>query len=129
MATKNYDRLLAARFDALIPHLDRRIKNIEAARSVMVDGESARQVAARFDRSSETVRQSCRAIWQAHLSIADELPEGWMRLEVCLPQELVQVVKDMEESARKRLQAETRQREKGVDDENSGGGKSKGRGW
>jgi hypothetical protein len=128
MATKTYDRLLATRFDALLPRLDPRIKNVEAARAVMVDGESARQVAQRFDRTSETIRQSCRAIWALHLSIPDGLPPGWARIEVCLPQELIQVVRDMEESARKRLQAEMWKTHKGVDDESSSSGQPEGRG-
>lgn len=119
MAMKTYERLSAARFDALRPYLNPRIANIEAARAIMVDGESARQVAARLKKTSESIRQSCRAIWQTHLKVPDNAPPGWVRFEVCLPQELVQVVKDMEANARKR-QADRQL--KGVNDENSGGG-------
>jgi FixJ family two-component response regulator len=92
-------RLKADEFEALLPYLERLgDRNVKAARSIMVDGRQQSQVAAELGVSKSSASAVVCRVWNLHLEHGTR-PIGWVRVSVVLPQDLAEVVKDMERKA------------------------------
>lgn len=97
------NRLTEAEFARAVKQIKGRMleKNIELARRYFCDDVGVDALATESGMSVPGVYQICRRIWNAHLTIESDDPDGWERVEVSLPPELATVVKDLEKSARK----------------------------
>ena len=91
------ERLTAAEFEALRPHLGRlTMDTVEIARLVLVDGMKQAEAAARFGMS----RQRIHGIIVRFAAASQAVPTSWRRVEVWLPPELADQVEAMAEKAR-----------------------------
>lgn len=100
-------RLGPEEFEALLPHLERLgERNINGARAIMVDGRPQKQVAEEMGVSKATASAFVCRVWEAHIEFGTR-PPGWINLNVTLPPELADVVKDMERKAREKYEAES----------------------
>jgi len=91
-----------ARFDALLPFLGRlSLDTVAVARSVLVEGKGKAEVAKETGLSRQRVGQAVLRVQAAD----EKAPEGWQRIEIWLPPELVQQVEDMADAARRKLAA------------------------
>lgn len=95
MATEN--KMTAKEFKALMPRLKRMtVGNVEIARRVLVDGITQVEAA---DESGLS-KQRIGALVKAVRTIAQEIPAGWEHVEVWLPPELAEKVRQMAEKAK-----------------------------
>jgi len=76
--------------------------SIEIARAVLVDGVKQAALAKERNLTVQNVSQIVSRVRRSHLENG-LTPDGWQQIEVCLPNELVPVVKAMEADARHRL--------------------------
>jgi hypothetical protein len=91
--------MTAEEFDALGPRLGRMApESVAIAREVLVDGLAKVSVAERHGLTKPRVG----AIVERVLAAAQDVPRDWVRVEVWLPPELAQQVREMEAQARAR---------------------------
>ena len=75
-------------------------KNIEAARLVMVDGESAADVAEKFGCTRQQIHRVVSSLFDIYaVKQLVQIPETWTRVAVSLPPALAKQVKAMEKQA------------------------------
>lgn len=91
-------QLTEEEFARLVPHLSKRA-NAKALHAVMVEGRTQAEVARDEGISRKAVSQSVGRAWQLHIERGDR-PEGWVRVDVALPQVLADVVYEMVRKAR-----------------------------
>lgn len=97
-------RMTPDEFDALRPRLGRlSLDTVELAREVLVDGRSQVEVAKGHDITKQRVSGMVARV----LAAAQDVPVTWQRVEVWVPPELVDQVRQLEAKARAALQ-ETR---------------------
>ena len=98
-------RLTTEEFDVIRPHLARmKERNVEAIRAILVDGRSQKDVATELDVSAVAVSSMVRSAWDYHITHGTR-PEGWVSVNVALPPEMAQLVREMERNARENLKA------------------------
>lgn len=89
--------ITAEQFEDARPRLGRlSLDTLTIAREVLVDGESQTDVA----RKHGITRQRVHGMVSRVLAAINEIPKGWVRLEVWLPPELADKVQGMVEKAR-----------------------------
>lgn len=94
-------RVEARDFEDVVPSLGISPERVEAARLVMVDGLQVKDVAARFDWTSQAVSICVRLVWRKMESLGlvrldndgAALPPGWERFSFIGPSSLVASVK------------------------------------
>ena len=95
--------MTAQEFDSLVDRLGRLTpESIAIAREVLVDGLPKARAAERHGLTQPRVL----AIVERVLAAARDVPRDWVRVEVWLPPELAQQVREMEARARARVKAE-----------------------
>lgn len=98
-------RLTTEEFDAIRPHLARmKDRNVEAIRAILVEGRAQKDVAAELDVSAVAVSSLVRSAWDYHITHGTR-PEGWVSVNVVLPPDIAQLVREMERNARENLKA------------------------
>lgn len=98
-------RLTMAEFETIRPYLARMKKrNIEAIRTILVEGRRQKDVAIEMDVSAVAVSSMVRSAWDYHITYGAR-PEGWVSVSVVLPLEVAQLVMEMERNARENLKA------------------------
>jgi len=70
---------------------------IEMARQVLVEGQSQTDVARQYGLTRQRVNLAIKQV----LTVIDDIPKGWVKLEVWLPPTLASKVRNMAEDARK----------------------------
>lgn len=96
-------RLTAGQFQACIPLVEHILKaeRIEAARAVLVDGDSQTAVGARYNWSRQAVNICVDKLWDAHERfeeakryeaevVAAALPHGWTQATVAAPRRMLE---------------------------------------
>lgn len=100
MTTRTTKRMTAVEFEAVRPLLDNIAKErIEAARMVLVDGQSMPGVAVIFGWTRQAVYQCVGAVWaffekynrsrRAEAIAQMELPPGWERVTLVAPSAMI----------------------------------------
>jgi FixJ family two-component response regulator len=98
-------RLTTEEFEVIRPHLARmKNRNVEAIKAILVEGRAQKDVAAELDVSAVAVSSMVRSAWGYHITHGAR-PEGWVSVSVVLPQEMAQLVREMERNARENLKA------------------------
>ncbi len=96
------DSMTAEEFDSLGERLGRMTpESVAIAREVLVDGVPKFVVAQQHNITKPRVG----AIVERVLAAAQDVPRDWVRVEVWLPPELAQQVREMEAQARARVKA------------------------
>lgn len=72
------------------------LDTLTIARAVLVDGETQTEVA----RKNGLTRQRVHGMVSRVLTAINEIPKGWVRLEIWLPPELAEKVEGMAEKAK-----------------------------
>lgn len=91
------NKMTAAAFDDLRPRLGRLTEEtIDIAREVLVEGKSQSDVA----RERGLSRQRVSSMVKSVVSAANEIPREWQRVEVWLPPDLAEQVRQMEADAK-----------------------------
>lgn len=85
-------------FEAIVPFLSSRA-NKAALSAVMVDGRTQADVAREFNVTRKAISQSVGRAWQIHCERGSR-PDGWVPVNVVLPQDLAEFVNDMARKAR-----------------------------
>ncbi len=100
------ERLTAAEFEALRPHLGRlTMDSVKIARMVLVDGVKQSEVATQYGMS----RQRIHGIMVRFAAASQAVPTGWRRVEVWLPPELADQVETMADKVRAESKQAARQ--------------------
>jgi len=87
-------------FEAARPGFGRQTDDtIEMVRLVLVEGQSQTDVARQYGLTRQRVSLAVKQI----LTVADNIPKGWVKLEIWLPPALANKVRDMEQKARQQL--------------------------
>ena len=91
------NKMTAAAFDDLRPRLGRLTEEtIDIAREVLVEGKSQSDVARERGLSRPRVSSMVKSV----VSAANEIPREWQRVEVWLPPDLAEQVRQMEADAK-----------------------------
>jgi len=95
-------RLIPTEFDRAVKRLPRVMKprNIEIARAILVEGRKQIELAHETGLSRTAIGAFVRKIREAHEKYGQP-PEGWERIEVCLPSSMVSLVRALEDEARR----------------------------
>jgi len=94
--------MTAKEFKALMPRLKRMtVGNVEIARRVLVDGISQVEAAS----ESGLTKQRVGALVKSVQAVAREIPPDWEQVEVWLPPELAEQVRQMAADAKARIEA------------------------
>lgn len=95
-------RLTPSEFDQAVRRLPRTMKarNIQIARAILVEGRKQVELVRETGLSRTAIAAVVRKIREAHEAYGRP-PEGWERIEVCLPSEMVHLVRALEEEARR----------------------------
>ncbi len=94
--------MTAKEFKALMPRLKRMtVGNVEIARRVLVDGISQVEAAT----ESGLTKQRVGALVKSVQAVAREIPPDWEQVEVWLPPELAEQVRQMAADAKARIEA------------------------
>jgi len=98
-----YKRLTTSEFDRAVSRIRRAMTDeyITIARAVLVDGCKQKDFIEEGKRTAMGISNVIARVWASHLENGLP-PEGWERFEVCLPIELVPIVKRMEQDAKER---------------------------
>lgn len=92
--------LTADEFDAIRPHLARmKERNVNAIREILVEGRPQKEIARELEVSAVAVSSMVRSAWEYHVTHGSR-PEGWVSVNVVLPPEMAQLVREMERNAR-----------------------------
>lgn len=96
-------RLTAQEFATIRPYLKRlKERNIQAIYEHLVDGRQQTELAEELGVTKKAVSQMVSKVWALHVAHG-ERPEGWTSISVTLPNEMAEIVKDMERRARENL--------------------------
>jgi len=96
------EKMTAKEFKALMPRLKRMtVGNVEIARRVLVDGISQVEAAS----ESGLTKQRVGALVKSVQAVALEIPADWVQVEVWLPPELADQVRQMAADAKARIEA------------------------
>ena len=96
------EKMTAKEFKALMPRLKRMtVGNVEIARRVLVDGISQVEAAS----ESGLTKQRVGALVKSVQAVAREIPPDWEQVEVWLPPELAEQVRQMAADAKARIEA------------------------
>jgi hypothetical protein len=99
-------RLTVDEFNVLLPHLAAlKKRNVEAIRSILVDGRKQTEVASELEMTVQAVSAMVGKAWQQHVEHGAR-PAGWVCVQATLPAELADTVKDMERNARNKLKVD-----------------------
>ncbi|AOS36948.1 TPA: TrfB-related DNA-binding protein [Escherichia coli] len=100
-------RLTPSEFDQAVKRLPRAMKarNIQIARAILVEGRKQAELVRETGLSRTAIAAVVRKIREAHETYGQP-PEGWERIEVCLPSEMVHLVRALEEEARRQHENE-----------------------
>lgn len=94
--------MTAKEFKALMPRLKRMtVGNVEIARRVLVDGISQVEAAS----ESGLTKQRVGALVKSVQAVALEIPADWVQVEVWLPPDLAEQVRQMAADAKARIEA------------------------
>lgn len=95
-------RLTPSEFDQAVSRLPRAMKarNVQIARAILVEGRKQIELVHETGLSRTAITAVVRKIREAY-AIHGQPPEGWERIEVCLPSEMVHLVRALEEEARR----------------------------
>jgi hypothetical protein len=107
-------RLTAPEFEAIRPMLRMTEDRIEAARLALVEGQTLQGVANIFNwKSRQAVGDAVRIAWGAYEKYQEGksaeanagvlMPEGWERVELVAPRELIELFRAQIEEAREAL--------------------------
>ncbi len=98
-----HKKLTTSEFDLAVSRIRRAMtdENVAIARAVLVDGCKQKDFIEEGKRTAMGISNLVARVWASHLQNGLP-PEGWERFEVCLPKELVPIVKRMEEDAQER---------------------------
>jgi hypothetical protein len=102
---KSFGSMTNSRFDYVLPHMSGKVlpENIDAARRILVGNEKAAVVARDMGKNPETVRYTARLIWNKHLALPGDTPNGWKTIEITLPEDLIEFVRQLESKERLKL--------------------------
>lgn len=93
-------KMTATFFDELRPRLGRLTdETIDIAREVLVEGKSQSDVARNHGLSRQRVSSMVKSV----ISAANEVPRDWQRVEVWLPPNLADKVRQMEADAKEEV--------------------------
>jgi plasmid maintenance system antidote protein VapI len=99
-------RLTAQEFETVRPHLKRvKPQNVQAIYEHLVDGRQQTELAEELGITKKAVSQMVSKVWALHIKYG-ERPDGWTSISVTLPNDMADVVKDMERRARANLTKE-----------------------
>ncbi|EJW9057436.1 hypothetical protein OC180_004389 [Salmonella enterica] len=94
-------RLTASEFNGIRPFLTRmKERNISAVYEHLVDGKKQTDIAEELGVTKKAVSQMVNKAWALHVE-KGITPEGWVTMDVTLPAEMAEIVKQMELQARK----------------------------
>lgn len=95
-------QLTPSEFKQAVRRLPRAMKprNLEIARAILVDGRRQIEIVHETGLSRTAIGAVVRKIREAHEKYGQP-PEGWERIEVCLPSKMVHLVRALEEEARR----------------------------
>lgn len=94
-------QLTRAEFNAIKPYFSKRA-NVEALYAVMVAGRSQSDVAREAGVTRKAISQGVGKAWSFHIEHGSR-PSGWVSVNVALPPDLAEIVKDMARNAREKL--------------------------
>ncbi len=90
-------KMTAQEFEASRPHFWRLTEDtIEMARLVLVEGHSQSDVARKYELTRQRVSLAVKQV----LTAVEEIPNGWVKLEIWLPPAMASKVRDMAQKAR-----------------------------
>lgn len=94
--------LTNSEFDQAVRKLPRsmKAKNVSIARAILVEGQKQAVMIKETGLSKSAIAAMVKKIRDSHERYGQP-PEGWERIEVCLPSHLVQMVRALEEEARR----------------------------
>ena len=101
-------RLLTnSEFELAVRKLPRSLKksNISIGRAILVEGQKQADIIKETGLSRSAISSVVRKIRHSH-EVHGQPPEGWERIEVCLPIHLIKMVRALEEEARRQNQSE-----------------------
>jgi orotate phosphoribosyltransferase-like protein len=94
-------KLTSDEFEVIRPHLERfEEKNIEAVRRILVDGAKQKDIAQELKATKQTVSVMVSRAWSLHMQHGSR-PLDWEKVEVVLPPEYAQVVRDLADAVRR----------------------------
>lgn len=97
-------RLTPGEFELIRPHLERqKQENIEHVRRVLVDGVKQRVLAGQLGMTVQGVSAMVTRAWNTHVEYG-ERPTGWRVVHVVLPNHIADVIEEMADIARRRMQ-------------------------
>lgn len=101
-------RLLTnSEFEQAIRKLPRALKksNVSIARAILVEGQKQADIIQETGLSRSAISSVVRKIRRSH-EVHGKPPEGWERIEICLPIPMIKMVRALEEEARRQNQQE-----------------------
>lgn len=99
-------RLTAQEFETIRPKLKRfKARNVQASYQHLVDGRQQNELAEELGITQKAVSQMISKVWTLHVEHGAP-PRGWTSISVTLPNDMAEVVKDMERRARENLTKE-----------------------
>ncbi len=90
-------------FNFTISHLKMKKENVLLVYKILVQGVPRSIVAKTVNTKSEqAIKKAVHKVWDKFLELQD-IPEGWVSISICLPQEEAMQLKNMEIALRKKL--------------------------
>jgi len=87
-------------FEAARPHFGRLTDDtIEMARLILVEGQSQTDVARQYELTRWRVSLAVKQV----LTVVDNIPKGWVKLEIWLPPTMASKVRDMVEKVKQQV--------------------------
>ena len=96
----NKGELTSSEFDSAVDRLQLKDSNIEIARSILVDGRKQAAVIAETGLSRQSIAKVLRRIRETHEKYGKP-PDGWQRIEICVPKHIVPIINAMVDEAKK----------------------------
>lgn len=96
-------RLLTnSEFDLAVRKLPRSLKekNVAIARAVLVEGQKQADLVRETGLSRSAIAATVRKVKDSYMRHAQP-PKGWEKIEVCLPAQMIVMVRALEEEARR----------------------------
>jgi DNA-directed RNA polymerase specialized sigma24 family protein len=98
-------QLTEAQFQAAVKHLVIGQQTVDIARGVLVEGRTQAEFAKALGLTKGAVSQAVKRVWLAHT--AENLPEGYERVTVVLPEHKAFIVKKWGVDAKKKQGTES----------------------
>jgi hypothetical protein len=80
------------------------VHNREMARLVLVEGWTRVEAAEQYGATRQMAERWVNRIYETYVTKEKHCPSGWLKKEVCLPEELMREVEEMEKTARLKLE-------------------------